>query len=129
MPSRERGDEAGNQKIMSDASMPHCARCGQVQYDCRCDGEPDIDQPLEPLVGRQLFGDWKPRPHDRLRKLANGTLFLLRLHTGAIHVCELVRNLPEDESWKARRLSDMKIVRLENLQRAEFILLSRHLLR
>ena len=46
MPSRERGDEAGNQKIMSDASMPHCARCGQDQFDCLCDGEPDIDQPL-----------------------------------------------------------------------------------
>jgi hypothetical protein len=22
---------------MSDASLPHCERCGQVYYDCRCD--------------------------------------------------------------------------------------------
>ena len=71
-----------------------------------------------------LFGDWKPRPHDKLRAHPDGTMFLLRLHTGAIHLCELCGNLPEDESRKARRLSDCKIIRLENLQRAEFIVLS-----
>lgn len=71
-----------------------------------------------------LFGDWKPRPHDKLRECPNGTLFLLRVRTGAIHLCELCGNLSEDESWKARRLSDCKIIRLENLQGAEFIALS-----
>src|SRR5690349_9024365 len=23
-------------KTMSEASMPHCDRCGHVEYDCRC---------------------------------------------------------------------------------------------
>lgn len=83
----------------------------------------ELDAPA-PVRCSALFGDWKQRPHDKLRAHANGTLFLLRLHTGAIHLCELCGNLPEDESWKARRLSDCKIIRLENLQRAEFIALS-----
>ena len=71
-----------------------------------------------------LFGDWKPLPRDKLRTYPDETLFLLRLHTGTIHLCELVGNLPNDESRNARRLVDNKIIRLENLQRAEFIVLS-----
>jgi hypothetical protein len=70
------------------------------------------------------FRDWKPRPHDNLRGYPNGATFLLRLHTGAIHVCELYGNLPTDESWKARRLSDCKLIVLEKLQNAEFIPIS-----
>jgi len=76
-----------------------------------------------PVRWSALLGDWKPRPHDKLRAYPDGTIFLLRLHTGAIHLCELCGNAPEDTSWKARRLSDGKIIRLENLQRAEFIAL------
>jgi len=71
-----------------------------------------------------LLADWGTCPHDRLRKFPNGTPFLLRLHTGAVHVCELCGNMESDHSWKARRLTDGKIIRLENLQRAEFIVLT-----
>ena len=77
-----------------------------------------------PVRSTGLFGAWTSRPHDRLRKYDNGTMFLLRLHTGAIHVCQLYGNLPDDESWKAKRLTDHKVIRLENLQCAEFMLLS-----
>ncbi len=71
-----------------------------------------------------LLDDWGTRPHDRLRKYPSGTSFLLRLHTGAVHVCELCGNMDSDQSWKARRLTDGKVIRLENLQRAEFILIT-----
>jgi hypothetical protein len=70
-----------------------------------------------------LLADWCDRPHDRLRKFPNGTPFLLRLHTGSVHVCELCGNMDSDQSWKARRMTDGKYIRLENLQCAEFIVL------
>lgn len=71
-----------------------------------------------------LFGQWMLRPHEHLRTYKNGTLFLLRSRTGKIHLCELFGNLPTDESWKARRLSDGKILRLENQHRAECLVLT-----
>ena len=71
-----------------------------------------------------LLTGWSTRPHDRLRKQPNGTLFLLRLHTGAVHVCELCGNMESDQSWKARRLTDGKVIRVENLKRAKFILIT-----
>ena len=45
-----------------------------------------------------LLADWATRPHDRLRKFPNGTPFLLRLRTGAVHVCELYGNMQSDQS-------------------------------
>ena len=38
---------------MSDASMPHCDRCGRVQYDCICDN-PDARVSAGPLT----FDEW-----------------------------------------------------------------------
>ncbi len=31
---------------MSDASMPHCSRCGRVEYDCSCPDRANDGQPM-----------------------------------------------------------------------------------
>jgi hypothetical protein len=62
------------------------------------------------------LGEWVDKPHIRLRKYQNGTLFLLQAAQGAVHVCELVGNMEKDENWKAQRLSDLKIISLDNLR-------------
>ena len=36
MTDREGPSKEGNEK-MSDASMPHCERCGQPEYACNCE--------------------------------------------------------------------------------------------
>ena len=74
-------------------------------------------------AGPSWAGGWKARPYDKLRAHPHGTAFLLRVPPGRVHVCELCASLPEDDSCRALRLSDGKVIRLENLQRAEFILL------
>jgi len=81
----------------------------------------ETDYPKIPYIAP--LTDWCTYPHKHLRKFPAGTLFLLRLRTGAVHVCELCRNLESDQSCKARRLTDGKIIRVENAHNAEFIVL------
>ena len=73
----------------------------------------------ESIVG----ADWQPQPHVALRAYPNGATFLLR-HRYGIHLCRLIGNMPADQSWKAHRMTDGKIIRLERLTCAEFIALS-----
>ena len=76
---------------------------------------------LEQIARRAA--DWQPQPHVALRAYPNGATFLLR-HRYGIHLCRLIGNMPADQSWKAHRMTDGKIIRLENLKRAEFIALA-----
>jgi hypothetical protein len=60
---------------MSDASLPHCAACGEVEYACRCPGrEPGDDRLLNEALARGgPSGEWPPLlgwpPHLRIDEL------------------------------------------------------------
>lgn len=64
---------------------------------------------------------WIDDPGSRLRQHVNGTLFLLRLNNGRIHLCRLAGNLTTDISLKARRLDNGACIRLETKRAASFI--------
>lgn len=51
----------------------------------------------------------------QLARFPNNSTFLLHTRNGCVHVCRLVGNLPDDESIKAQRMSDGKIIRIERL--------------
>jgi len=68
---------------------------------------------------------WREAPEEGLRGYPGGTLFLLRLRSGAVHVCDLYGNMEGDISLKARRLTDGAIIRLERQKRSSYILLGR----
>lgn len=84
-----------------------------------------MSPPPEGPAGRcaALFGPWQPRPHVYLRPCSIEAVFLLKLRSGAIHLCQLYGNLPTDRSLKALRFTDCHIFRLENLHGASCILL------
>lgn len=69
----------------------------------------------------KLLGQWVEHPHLYLRRYPNGTPFLLLLKTGQIHLCELAGNMDSDESWKALRRTDLKIIRLEKFKGSKCI--------
>jgi len=73
-----------------------------------------------------MHDNWISDPHIYLRNYPNGQVFLLKLRTGAIHACELTGNIPSDDSWKAQRLSDLRIFRLEKQTGAKVIVLPYH---
>jgi hypothetical protein len=58
------------------------------------------------------LGEWIDKPHERLRKYSDGTVFILRTKYGTTHVCSLIGNMKTDHSWKAQRYTDGKIFRL-----------------
>jgi len=68
--------------------------------------------------------NWQSCPLEKLREYKNGTLFLLQRKNGRVDLCELLGNLPEDISWKARREADLKVIRLEKQKGATFFILS-----
>lgn len=51
-------------------------------------------------------------------------MFLLKIRSGVVCVCELCGNLDDDESWKAQRLDTFKQINLSKIKGAEFILLT-----
>ena len=63
---------------------------------------------------------WTRLPYVCLRGRHNGTRFLLRTKGGVIAEYELYGNMQSDKSWKARRLHDSKIVRLEAMRDVTF---------
>lgn len=73
------------------------------------------------------LGEWIDQPHKRLRTYPNGTLFLLRTAQGLVHLCSLSGNIESDDSWKAQRFTDCKVIRLETLRKGAmaFILSNR----
>jgi len=66
---------------------------------------------------------WNALQTDKMKELPDGTPFLLRLKTGAIHVCELFGNMEGDASLKAIRLTDGKVISLEKVRNARFIII------
>lgn len=70
----------------------------------------------------EQMGEWLYPAYEKLRQYPNETIFLLD-SKGTVNVCALIGNLPKDESWKAQRFNDFRIIRLEKLKSASALVL------
>jgi hypothetical protein len=75
------------------------------------------------MIDLERIGNWINEPYKTLREYPNGTIFLLKMITGQIHICQLTGNIDTDQSWKAHRYSDRKTIRLENFKKAKAVIL------